>query len=385
MIFKRSLIRELTINAIGLFLVALAILFTNLVLRLLGLAAGGQFDTEGILPMLGFYILQYLHILLAITLFLTVLLSLTRAYRDSEMIVWLSAGQPLVAWGRPLLGFAAPFLIAIATLSLFLTPWAQQQRQQYEKQLESRDEMSMLAPGLFREFKRAGLVVYIESINPFTGTIKNVFLQSIDKPRSETLSAQSAIVETRPNGDRFLVMSQGNRSVGSPGSADYQIVEFEQLGRRIEPANTEIAEPTIRAAPTLALLKSDEAPEIAELFWRLSIPIMALVLTMLALPLSYVNPRMGRSFNLLAAVLLYLIYSNSLNIFQSLIAQEKLSLLTGLLIPHGIAIALTIFLLYHRTQIYTFWRRPPRDASPPDVSSPDVSSPDVSSPPAAAS
>ena len=375
MIFKRSLIRELTINAIGLFLVALAILFTNLVLRLLGLAASGRFDTEGILPMLGFYILQYLHILLAITLFLTVLLSLTRAYRDSEMIVWLSSGQPLVAWGRPLLAFAAPFLIAIATLSLFLTPWAQQQRQQYEKQLESRDEMAMLAPGLFREFKRAGLVVYIESINPFTGTIKNVFLQSIDKPRSETLSAQSAIVETRPNGDRFLVMSKGNRSVGSPGSADYQIVEFEQLGRRIEPTNTEIAEPTIRSAPTLDLLKSDEAPEIAELFWRLSIPIMALVLTLLALPLSYVNPRMGRSFNLLAAVLLYLIYSNSLNIFQSLIAQEKLSLFTGLLIPHGIAIALTVLLLYHRTQIYTFWRRPPRDVSlPPDVSSPPAAS-----------
>ncbi|MDR2711295.1 MAG: LptF/LptG family permease, partial [Burkholderiales bacterium] len=147
MIFKRSLIRELTINAIGLFLVALAILFTNLVLRLLGLAASGRFDTEGILPMLGFYVLQYLHILLAITLFLTVLLSLTRAYRDSEMIVWFSAGQPLIAWSRPLLGFAAPFLVAIITLSLFLTPWAQQQRLQYEKQLESRDELSMLAPG----------------------------------------------------------------------------------------------------------------------------------------------------------------------------------------------------------------------------------------------
>ncbi|MDR0770481.1 MAG: LPS export ABC transporter permease LptF [Burkholderiales bacterium] len=359
MIFRRSLIRELTINAAGLFLVALAILFTNLVLRLLKLAAGGRLDTEGILPMLGFYALQYLHILLAITLFLTVLLSLTRAYRDSEMIVWFSVGQPLVAWGRPILGFAAPFLVAIVALSLFLTPWAQQQRLQYEKQLESRDELSVLAPGLFREFKRAGLVVYIESINPFTGTIKNIFLQSINKPRSETLSAQSAIIETYPNGDRFLVMSQGSRNVGTPGEADYQIVEFEQLGRRIDPAETESIEPTIRATPTLELLKSDEAPEAAELFWRLSIPLMALMLTLLALPLSHVNPRMGRSFNLLAAVLLYLIYSNSLNIVQSLIAQEKLSFWAGLLLPHGIAALLIGLLLYHRTRIYTFWRPPP--------------------------
>ncbi|MCL2309556.1 MAG: LPS export ABC transporter permease LptF [Proteobacteria bacterium] len=367
MIFRRSLIRELTINATGLFLVAFAILFTNLVLRLLGRAASGQLDAEGLLPMLGFYALQYLHVLLAITLFLTVLLSLTRAYRDSEMIVWFSAGQPLIAWERPLIGFAAPFLLAIVVLSLFLTPWAQQQRLQYEKQLESRDDLSMLAPGLFREFKHVGLVVYIESINPFTGTIKNVFLQSIDKPRSETLSAQSAIIETLPNGDRFLVMSQGIRNVGTPGKADYQIVEFEQLGRRIEPAATEAIEPTIRAAPTLALIKSGEAPEIAELFWRFSIPIMALMLTLMALPLSYVNPRMGRSFNLLVAVLLYLIYSNSLNVIQSLIAQEKLPFWLGMLLPHGTAALLTALLLHHRSRIYTFWRRPPTD-TPSSVS-----------------
>ncbi|MDR2016846.1 MAG: LPS export ABC transporter permease LptF [Burkholderiales bacterium] len=370
MIFKRSLIRELTINAAGLFVVAIAILFTNQALRLLGLAAGGRFDTEGLLPMLGFYALQYLPILLTITLFLTVLLSLTRAYRDSEMIVWFSAGQPLTAWARPLLGFSASFLVAIVALSLFLTPWAQQQRLQYQKQLEARDELSLLAPGLFREFKRAGLVVYIESINPFTGTIKNIFLQSINKPRSETLSAQSAIIETFPNGDRFLVMSQGNRSVGTPGKADYQIIEFDQLGRLIEPAEIEAIEPTIRAMPTLALWKTDDAPEAAELFWRLSIPIMALMLTLMALPLSYVNPRMGRSFNLLAAVLLYLIYSNSLNIVQSLIAQEKLSLWVGLLLPHGTAALLTGLLLYHRTQIYTFWRRPPANTpSPPAAAS----------------
>ncbi|MDR2172873.1 MAG: LPS export ABC transporter permease LptF [Burkholderiales bacterium] len=371
MIFRRSLIRELTINAAGLFAVALAILFTNLILRLLGRAASGRLDMEGLFPMLGFYALQYLHVLLAITLFLTVLLSLTRAYRDSEMIVWLSAGQPLVSWGRPLLGFAAPFLFAIVALSLFLTPWALQQRLQYEKQLESRDELSMLAPGLFREFKRVGLVVYIESINPFTGTIKNVFLQSIDKPRSETLSAQSAIVETLPNGDRFLVMSQGNRNVGTPGEADYQIVEFEQLGRRIEPAEAEAIEPTIRGASTLELMKSDDAPEAAELFWRLSIPIMALMLTLMALPLSYVNPRMGRSFNLLAAVLLYLIYSNSLNIVQSMIAQEKLSFWLGLLLPHGTAALLIGLLLHHRTQIYTLWRRPPADIPPPPPAASD--------------
>ncbi|MDR1529852.1 MAG: LPS export ABC transporter permease LptF [Burkholderiales bacterium] len=357
MIFKRSLIRELTISSAGLFVVALAILFTNLILRLLGRATGGRLVIEGILPMLGFYVLQYLHILLVITLFLAVLLTLTRAYRDNEMIVWFSSGQPLLAWIRPILAFAAPFLFTTLILSLFLTPWAQQQRQQYERQLENRDEISMLAPGLFREFNRAGLVVYIESINTFTGTIKNIFLQSIDKSKSETLSARSAFIEYRSDGTRFLVMENGNRHVGTPGKADYQIIEFAQLGRLIEPAERVLVEPSIRAMPTLRLISASTAPERAELFWRFSVPLMGLMLTLLALPLGYVNPRMGRSFNMIAAVLIYMLYSNSLNILQGLIAHGRLSFWLALTIPHVTALILTLLLLRYRIQIFSFWRR----------------------------
>ncbi len=357
MIFKHSLIRELTMTSAGLFIVAVAILFTNLILRLLGRAAGGRLDTEGILPMLGFYALQYLHILLVITLFLSVLMTLTRAYRDSEMIVWFSSGRSLTAWIRPILTYAASFLFVIFLLSFFLTPWAQQQRQQYQQQLENRDEISMLAPGLFREFQRAGLVVYIESINSFTGVIKNVFLQSIDKTRSETLSARSAFIEVRDNGERFLVMENGNRYVGTPGSADYQIIEFAQLGRRIEPAEQTLIEPGVRATPSLTLLKAPGSAEKGELFWRISVPLMGLMLTILAIPLGYVNNRMGRSFNFIAAVLIYLIYSNSLNILQGLVAHDKLSFWLALLIPHGTALLLAILLLRHRIYPYAFRRR----------------------------
>ena len=97
MIYRRTLIRELTANAFGLFLILLGILFTNLVLRLLARAAGGTVAPEGILALLGFNAVFYLNILLSVALFLTVLLTLSRWYRDSEMIVWLTSGQPLTA------------------------------------------------------------------------------------------------------------------------------------------------------------------------------------------------------------------------------------------------------------------------------------------------
>ena len=113
MIFRRSLVRELTATAVGLFIVLLAILFTNLVLRLLARAAGGAVAPEGIVALLGFNALFYFNILLSVTLFLSVLLTLSRWHRDSEMIVWMSSGQSPLAWVPPILLFATPFLSLI--------------------------------------------------------------------------------------------------------------------------------------------------------------------------------------------------------------------------------------------------------------------------------
>src|ERR1700740_1765895 len=103
MIFRRSLVREMTATAVGLFVVLLAILFTNLVLKLLARAAGGAVAPDGIMALLGFGAMFYLNILLSVTVFLTVLMTLSRWYRDSEMIVWFTSGQGLTRWIRPIL------------------------------------------------------------------------------------------------------------------------------------------------------------------------------------------------------------------------------------------------------------------------------------------
>src|SRR5580765_9097021 len=310
MIFRRSLVRELTATAVALFLVLLAILFTNLVLRLLARAAGGAVAPDGILALLGFNALFYFNILLSVALFLTVLLTLSRWYRDSEMIVWLTSGQSLTAWLKPILWFATPFLLAIVALSLWLSPWAEARRLEYERQLESREELSLLTPGLFKEFRQAKLVVFIESINTLDGTIKNVFLHSIDSDKDVTTVARSGRLEEAPNGDRFIVLQDGRRYEGTPGSAEFRSAEFEKLGRRIEPAEVRALPLSLKAIPLPALVAVDAAPERAELFWRISVPISAFLLMLLAVPLTYVNPRMGRSFNLFAAVFVYMLYSN---------------------------------------------------------------------------
>ncbi|HVO87097.1 MAG TPA: LptF/LptG family permease, partial [Casimicrobiaceae bacterium] len=195
MIFRRSLVREMTATAVGLFLVLLAILFSNLVLRLLARAAGGAVAPEGILALLGFNALFYFNILLSVALFLTVLLTLSRWYRDSEMIVWFTSGMSLTAWLKPILWFAAPFLVAIVALSLFLSPWAEQRRLEYERQLESKDQIAFLTPGLFKEFPRANLVVFVEAFNPFDSSVRNVFLRTIEDKQEVTTVAATGRLE----------------------------------------------------------------------------------------------------------------------------------------------------------------------------------------------
>ena len=364
MIFRRSLVRELTATAIGLFVVLLGILFTNLVLRLLARAAGGAVAPEGILALLGFNALFYLNILLSVTLYLTVLLTLSRWYRDSEMIVWFTSGQSVTACLKPILWFAAPFLVAIVVLSLFLSPWAEQRKLEFERQLESRDEFVLLTPGLFKEFRRANLVVYVESINTFDGTIRNIFLHSIDDGKDVTTVARSGSLQEMKNGDRFIVLEDGHRYEGKPGAADYRVVEFARLGRRIEPVELRALPTSAKAIPTPALVAIDGKIERAELFWRLSVPISAVLLTLLGIPLAHVNPRMGRSFNLISAALLYMVYSNCLNIVQSFIAQGKLGFWAGLALPHVIAAVVVLLLFSHQLSLFGLLRQPRRAAAP---------------------
>ena len=110
------------------------------------------------------------------------------------MIVWFTSGQSLTACLQPILLFAAPFLVAIVALSLFLSPWAELRKIEFERQLESRDDIAFVTPGLFREFSRANLVVFVESINPLNSTVQNVFLHSVeDKQDATTVAARGKL------------------------------------------------------------------------------------------------------------------------------------------------------------------------------------------------
>lgn len=361
MIFRRALLHELFNSATAVFTVLLAISITTLVIRLLGQAASGSLASEAVVAFLGFSALNYLPVLLSLTLFIAVLLTLTRGYRDSEMVVWFCSGLSLTAFIRPVMAFAAPAALIVAILSLFLSPWALQKQNQYRAQIDSRDDVAAIAPGVFKESRHADRVFFVESFAGEQNTVSNIFMQSSENQKQGVMFSQHGYQSVANNGDRYLVLLNGRRYEGQPGSPDYKIVEFERYAVRIEPYEAKLATPTSKSLSLSELMRNRSPVNIAELEWRLSLPISALLLALLAIPLSFVNPRAGRSMNLILALVIYLIYSNCISIAQAWVAQGKLHPALGVWLVHGILAVLIAVLFYRRlipvTSLFKLLRR----------------------------
>ncbi|MEO8165042.1 MAG: LPS export ABC transporter permease LptF, partial [Betaproteobacteria bacterium] len=234
MIFQRSLLREFTATGIAAFFVLLAITITTQLIRFLGFAARGNISSDAVLTFLGFASLRYLPYLLSITLFISVLMTLTRSYRDSEMVVWFTSGRGLNDWIRPVLLYAAPVTLVITVLSFVLAPWAIGKAEQYRRQLESQDDIAAISPGVFKESRNGERVFFVEKLAANLSSVSNIFVHSDEKGEVGTTVAKRGYQETAANGDRFLVLLNGRRYIGPPGSAEYRIIEFEKYSVRIE-------------------------------------------------------------------------------------------------------------------------------------------------------
>jgi lipopolysaccharide export system permease protein len=182
-----------------------------------------------------------------------------------------------------------------------------------------------------------------------------VFVASGLQNKSGVSMSRSGHTETAPNGDRFIVLEKGRRYEGAPGEADFRITEFDRYAARIE--TKEGAEPaqTPKALPTLSLIASPTHVNLGELMWRIGIPASSLVLALLAIPMSFVNPRAGRSANLLFALFTYIVYNNLLSVSQARVAQGRLDFAVGSWLVHAGMIALLVVMFAQRMQLIR-WR-----------------------------
>ena len=357
MIFERAARRELAQAASGIGVALLAILTSTQLIRLLKDAAGGRIAPEAVASLLGFAALNFMPILLSLTLFVAILLTLSRAYRDSEMVVWFSCGQPLTAWIRPVLKFSWPILLAIAILAGFLSPWANYNTAEYKQRLSARSDVSQVSPGAFREAKRGQRVYFVESLADDASRVGNVFVASLQEGKLGVVMSDTGYHETAANGDRFVVLERGRRYEVEPGTPEFKVMEFERYKVRTEDGQAKPTERSPSRLPITELVLDQSNQARGELLWRIGLPVSAIVLALMAIPLSYVNPRAGRSANMLIAILIYAIYSNLISLSQAWVAQGKLSFWVGVWAVHALMALPLLLLFYRRSVVEMPWQR----------------------------
>jgi len=357
-IYQRSLLREMSNYAVAIFVALLGLAATSVMVRLLGRVAGGTIPVDALLGLVGFTALNYIPILLAVTLFVSVLAGLARSHRNSEMVIWSGAGLSPAAWIRPVMKFAGPLVLVIAGLAFMLSPWASERADEYRNRLESQEDVSLISPGVFREPPSGKAVFFIESMSPERQTVENVFIAGRQHGREGVIVSRRGYIETNESGDRYAVLVDGRRYEGVPGTAEYRVMEFERYAVLIQ---SKSRAPSYRWPGSVSTLELVKAPDNrawrAELMRRIGLPLAALNLALLAIPLAAVNPRATRSLNLVFAVLAYLVYSNLLSILQAWVAQGRLSFAVGWWILHAGMLGLTMLLFWNRSTLRFGLRR----------------------------
>ncbi len=356
MIFRRAVKREFAHAAVGVFVALFAILITTVLIRMLGQAAGGRVPADAVLALIGFGALAQVPVVLSLTLFIAVLLSLSRSYRDSEMVVWFASGVPLTAFIRPVLQFALPMVAIIAGMTLVVTPWANMKSEQFRAELDARDDTARIAPGVFRESSGEQRVLFVESGASEDGKVQNVFVSSEENGRLTVIAAEEGYTHVDERGDRFVVLERGHRYQGEAGTAGYKVMAFDRSFVLIEERRPEGQTVRARTTSTMELLRDRTNRHLGELAGRIGTPVAALLLALLAIPLSFVNPRAGRGNNLIFAVLAYLVYSNAISIGQAWVTQGRLSFALAMILPHLAVLAVLAVMFYRRLAVSPFWR-----------------------------
>jgi lipopolysaccharide export system permease protein len=346
MIFHRALRRELVSSAGATFTVLFSILLTWTLITILGKAAGGKVASSDVIALIAFAALNYLPIVLIFTSFISVLMVVTRTYKDSEMVVWFASGLSLTRFVRPVLMFGLPIVLLTGVLSFYVTPWARGKSTEYVERFAKREDLQKVSPGQFKESSSANRIFFVEGVSGSSAVVRNVFVNQVDAKGTSVIVASEGVVDVAPSGDRYLVLKNGRRYQGKPGDADFQSMEFERYSMRVTQQSSEVGDSKdSNAMSTPQLIADGTTYAKAELMWRISLPITCLLLILVAIPLGFVNPRAGSSVNLIIAVLVFFTYNNLTKVFEGSIKQGKLAFGMGWWPLHLLA-ALAVLALF---------------------------------------
>ncbi|MDQ1363849.1 MAG: Lipopolysaccharide export system permease protein LptF [Pseudomonadota bacterium] len=342
-VIDRYVSRELLVTWLSVTLVLLLILMSSTLARLLGKAADGSIPADAVFPLLTITGARYLILLVPMSLYLGVLLTFGRMYRDNEMAALAACGIGMPRLYRPLLLVAVPVMIFMLAMTLRVMPDIAMRSALLQAEIENRSELSGLATGQFNQSRDGETVVFLDRQSADGKILQNLFVQQTVDSSVQIETALRAQRYRDEQGRQYILFGDGRHYKGEPGTADYRIVQYASHGIYLQDAVVVQPAKQRNAMTVEELLASDDISHLAELQWRLSIPLATLLLAVLALPLSHTSPRKGRYAVLGLAIFFYLVYSNLLGIGESWFTQGKSPAWLGLWWVHGFALLLIAF------------------------------------------
>jgi lipopolysaccharide export system permease protein len=345
-ILGRYVLREVVMAWLAVTGVLLVILLANEVVGVMERAAANQYPQSMVLELIGLSSLQYLSIVVPVGLLLGVVLAFGRLYHDSEMAAALACGAGRVTLYAPVALLAIVVAAGLAWLSLVLAPEATSRALDLRNAALRAGQLAPIASGKFRSFG-AGTkaVLYAKSVAR-DGTLSDVFLERNDGAVVQVALAGRATHSVTADGlTHILTLYDGERVEGVPGSPEFRIVRFAEhvVTLQIPPLADVVRD--LEARPTSSLRTSQDPAERAELHWRISMPIMCLVLALLAVPLSKLRPRQGRYARVWVAVLIFFVYYNLATTGRTWIAHGKLPQSVGLWWTHVVVALLALVVI----------------------------------------
>ncbi|WP_432454499.1 MULTISPECIES: LPS export ABC transporter permease LptF [unclassified Agarivorans] len=355
MLIFRYLFKETAKTQLAVLAVLMLIFTSQKFVRILAQAAEGNVAGEIIAKVMLLNVPSFLILILPISMFIGVLVAHGRLYADSEMVVLQACGYSTAQLLRDTLVLGLLFTVVAAANTLYVSPYTNYLEQRLFDQMDAEAGMSVLVQGRF-ESLGGGVVTFVEQIENKGEHLEKVFVAHTPAAGSETrpsvVMAEEGGIERRSDGSQWMVLSNGKRYEQAPKDLDFSILHFERYKVYLREQESTQSQRRLWSQPTMELWGATELAQIAELQWRISLPLTIPILTFMVVPLAAVNPRQGRYAKLLPAILLYLSYYLLLSAARSAVEEGTLPPHIGLWSVHALMFSIALSYLFIRSEYY---------------------------------
>ena len=323
--------------------VLLLVIVGRLFVKLLEYVVDGRFEIEMVFSLLFLSSTKSLILLLPFAIMIGLLISLSRLYRDSEIYALKASGHYKAIFTKIFYLIAAPSFLIIFLLNMFVSPYLITEIEKKKIEAASTSEIGLTNPGKFIQMKDKNWIIFVETVE--NNISKRIFIKSSDNNKISIETAEEGS-EYLDKGTRSLVLKNGQRYTGTPGTGNFQVMKYDRHEVKLLNTSPDFSLNYSMKSVFDLVFDPNRALSSAEIQWRLFAPISVIILILFAFIFGDVPPRKNKYSNLLLGIIVYFIYSNLAIVSVNQIQKESfLFLFIGTWWVH-ISAALTCYILY---------------------------------------